>query len=119
MSSKPNHSLLIKVLFIGVMIALLSYLFHPGVGQFNLSINGEPVAEPLVRFAAFPSLFLILLLTGFLMLLLFFGVGIMMFIIALLVSLSLGAFLLPYFWPMFVIIFLMIALMSMGAGNNK
>ncbi|MEQ1637227.1 MAG: hypothetical protein ABL903_11080 [Methylococcales bacterium] len=116
MQPKRNKSLITKVLIIGLVIALLSYLFHPGVGQFALSLNGEPVAEPLVRFAAFPSFLVVLFLTGLLTLLLFFGIGVMMFIAALLFALALSTILLPYFWPMLVVIFLIIALTSVSKG---
>ena len=67
--------LVIKVFAVGVVIAILSYLFHPEVGQFSLMLNGSPVAEPLVRFAAIPTFLVIMLVTGILMVLLFLVSG--------------------------------------------
>jgi hypothetical protein len=118
MHAKHNEKLMVKVLIIGAVIALLSYLFHPGVEQFTLSLNGEPVADPLVRFAALPSFLVILCLTGLLMVMLFLGIGVMVFIISLVVALAVSAILLPYFWPMLVVIFLIIAFMSVGHDKN-
>ena len=117
-----NHSyrnLIIKVLVIGIFIAVLIFLFHPGVGQLSLIINGEPVAEPLARLAAIPTMLLVLALSFFLGLLIFFGVGFFIFLSALFFS-FLGLILIaPYFWPILVIIFLLIALMSIGNGNQR
>ncbi len=59
-----NFALLAKIVFIGVLIALLIYLFHPGVGQISLIINSEPVAEPLVPFAALTTVLLVLGITA-------------------------------------------------------
>ncbi len=115
MTPKRNHKLITKIFIIGIVTALLGYLFHPGVGQFTVLFNGEPVAEPLVRFAALPSFLLIMSLTGLLMLLAFLGMGVM----ALFVALLLGVILVPYFWPLLVIIFLTIALASVDHNPNK
>jgi len=112
--AKSNKALMIKVFMVGVLLAFLSYWFHPSVGQLTLSINGAPVADPLVRFAAIPSLLIILMLTGLLLTLLFFGVGLMMFIGLLVMSLIIGAVLVPYFWPVLVIVLVMIALLSVS-----
>lgn len=75
-----KRKLIMKVLIVGGIIAILSYLFHPGVGQLSVMINGEPVAEPLARFAAIPTLLVILLITSLLTVLLFLGVGVLMFL---------------------------------------
>lgn len=114
MNSQRNNSLITKVLLIGIVIAVLSYLFHPDAGHILVSFNGQPVADPLVRFAAIPSFLVVLCLTGLLMLLLFLGVGIMMFMGALLFSLGLDVFIVPYFWPVLVIIFLIIMITSVN-----
>ena len=66
MQHKHNNKLITNVLIIGGVIAILSYLFHPGVGQFSVMLNGEPVADPLVRFAAIPTLLIIMAVTGLL-----------------------------------------------------
>ncbi|PPK75052.1 hypothetical protein B0F87_107296 [Methylobacter tundripaludum] len=118
MQQKRNKKLIVKVLIVGAVIAILSYLFHPGVGQLSVMLNGEPVAEPLVRFAAVPTFLLIMIVTGVLMVLLFLGVGVFMFLFAMCVALV-GVFIMaPYFWPVLVIILLMITLMTMGNGNG-
>jgi hypothetical protein len=117
MQQNRNTHLIIKVLLFGIFITSLIYFFHPETEQFSLIINGEPVADPLVRFAAFPTLLAILLFTGILMVLVYLGVGLLIFLGALL-FMMLGVFIVaPFFWPILVIIFLIIALMSLG--NNK
>jgi hypothetical protein len=117
MPQKPNKKLIAKVLIAGAIIAILSYLFHPDAGQLSVTLNGEPVAEPLLRFAAVPTFLLIMIITGVLMVLLFLGVGVFMFLFVLFVAL-IGIFIMaPYFWPVLVIILLMITLMTVG--NNK
>lgn len=106
------------MLIVGAIIAILSYLFHPGVGQLSVMLDGEPVAEPLVRFAAVPTFLLIMIITGVLMVLLFLGIGVFMFLCAIFVAL-IGIFIMaPYFWPVLVVVVLMIALMTLGSGNK-
>lgn len=118
MSQQRKRYVIIRILLLGCLIALLVYLFHPAVGSFNLMINGEPVAEPLVRFAAIPALFVVLFFTAILMLLAFFGVGLMVFAGAFL-FVMLGIFVVaPYFWPLLLIIFLIIALLSVGDNEQ-
>jgi hypothetical protein len=119
MKPKRNSTLITKVLIIGAVIAVLSYLFHPDVGQLMVSFNGQPVADPLVRFAAVPSFLLMMFLTGLLMLLLFLGVGAMMFIVVLVAAFAFGVMLVPYFWPMLVIIFLIIALTAVSHDEKE
>jgi hypothetical protein len=109
--------LVIKVFVVGVVIAILSYLFHPEVGQFSLMLNGSPVAEPLVRFAAIPTFLVIMLVTGILMVLLFFGVGVFIFLIALFMAVLGIGFLVPFFWPILLIIFLIIMLTSFNHND--
>jgi len=112
MAQQHNTHLILKILLIGGLVTTLIYLFHPGVGEFSLIINNEPVAEPLACFAAIPTLLIALLLMSVLMLLAFFGVGLFIFIAVLGFSM-LGMFLVaPYFWPLLVVIFLIILLMS-------
>lgn len=107
-----SHSLIIKLLVIGGLIALLAYLFHPETGQFALTINGRPVTEPLARLAAIPTLLMVLLVTAFLSLLLFFGVGLFIFLAGLFISFLVVAFLAPFFWPVLLVVFVLIAFMS-------
>ena len=118
MEHKSNKKLITKVLIIGGIIAILSYLFHPGVGQFSVMINGEPVAEPLVRFAAIPIFLVFMLITGLLMVLLFLGAGALMFLAAMFFAFAVCFVIAPYFWPVLVIIFLIIALMAFSNDNK-
>ena len=114
MEQQRNHKLITKVLMAGLVIALLSYLFHPDVGHFSIMMNGQPVADPLVRFAAIPSLIVIMLFTGALMVMLFLGVGMFLFTAALFIGFLGLAFAVPFFWPILLIIFLIIVLMSLS-----
>jgi hypothetical protein len=118
MNRNRNKHLVIKLLAIGLLIAGLSYYLHPGLGQFSLTINGQPVADPLARLAAIPTLLLAMLFTGLLVLLAFLGVGMMLFLGVLLFAV-LGIFIIaPYLWPVLVIIFLVILLMSLGRDKQ-
>jgi hypothetical protein len=87
MGAQQNKKLIIKVVAVGDIIAILIYLFHPGVGHLNLMINGEPVAEPLIRFAAIQTFLAVMALTGLLTVLLFLGFGILIFFGCLFVAL--------------------------------
>jgi len=118
MEHKGNNKLMTKVLMVGLVIAILSYLFHPDVGQFSIMMNGEPVADPLVGFAALPTFFVIMLLTGVLIGLLFLGVGVFLFMVAAFIALLAIAIAEPFFWPILLIIFLIIALMSFGKNHK-
>jgi hypothetical protein len=112
MENQRKNKLMTKVFVIGLVVAILSYLFHPDVGQFSITMNGEPVADPLVHFAAIPSFLVIMLITVVLMVLLFVGVGVFLFMAALFIAFSALAVAEPFFWPILLIIFLIIALMS-------
>lgn len=112
---QERHYLISTLLIIGVIIAVLSYLFHPDVGVFKLIVNGQPVDNPIIQFAAIPSALIVMLIIGIISVLLFMGVGIFIFFISLFFAM-LGVFLIaPFFWPVLVIIFLMFALMSVGS----
>jgi len=112
MAQQHKTHLILKTLLIGGLVATLIYLFHPDVGAFSLIINNEPIADPLVHFAAIPTLLIALLLMSVLMLLAFLGVGLFIFIAVLGFSMF-GMFLIaPYVWPVLVIIFLIILFMS-------
>jgi hypothetical protein len=118
MKHQGNNKLIIKVLIVGLVIAILSYLFHPDIGQFNIMMNGEPVANPLVRFAAIPTFLVIMLITGVLIALLFLGVGVYLFMAAMFIAFLVIAIAVPFFWPILLIIFLIIVLMSFS-HNHK
>jgi len=113
MKTQGNHKLITKVLIIGFLIAIGSYLFHPDVGQFSLMWNGEPIATPWLRFAALPTVLVIMLITGVLMVLLFLGVGVFLFMGSVFLAL-LGIFILvPFFWPVLLMMFLLMAVLSL------
>lgn len=117
MERKNNNKLIVKVLLVGAVTAILSYLFHPNVGQLSILFNGEPVAEPLVRFAAGPTFLLIMVITGVLIVLLFLGVGLFLFLFFMLAALTVIFITAPYFWPVLAIILLVTILMIVG--NSK
>lgn len=118
MQKKRNNNLILKVIVLGGLIAILIYVFHPGVGTLGLIINGEPVADPLTRIAAIPTLFFTLLLMAVLLTVAFFGFGIMMFMAVLMFSLLSVLLMAPYFWPILVIIFLVISIMSISEKQD-
>jgi hypothetical protein len=113
-----NRSLIVKLLMTGGLIAVLAYLFHPESGQFALTVNGHPIADPLARLAAIPTLLVVMLVTIFLGLLLFFGVGLVLFLSTLFVSFLFVAFLAPFFWPVLLIVLVLILLMSAPWPKN-
>ncbi|GFO71100.1 hypothetical protein BJAS_P0337 [Bathymodiolus japonicus methanotrophic gill symbiont] len=117
MAQTQKSSIFFKVLIMSTLIATLLYLFHPGVGQFGVMINGEPVADPLVRFAALPTLFISLIFSVLLIVLVFIGVGMLVFIGAISFVMLGVFFMVPYFWPVLLIILFVILVMSLG--NNK
>ncbi|MGZ8187012.1 MAG: hypothetical protein ACXWTL_11240, partial [Methylobacter sp.] len=69
-------------------------------------------------FAAIPTLVAIIFITGILTLLLFFGVGILMFLAALIFAMLGIGLVAPYFWPILLIIFLITALMVLINSNK-
>jgi hypothetical protein len=110
--------LVLKTLLLGVLVALLAYILHPKVGHISITINGEPVANPLVGIAALPTFLAILLLTGLLIGLIFLGVGTLLFIGIVLFGTAGIVFAAPYFWPVLLVIVLAIALSSV-VGRQK
>jgi len=119
MSQQRNNHLILRILVIGGLVATLVYLFHPGVGAFGLTINGEPVTDPFMRLAEIPTLLFTLLFIGVLMIVAFLGASIAMFMTALVIVMMGVLFVAPYFSPMLVIIFLLILFMSMGDSKNN
>ena len=119
MQQKHNKKLITKVLIVGFVIAVLSYLFHPSVGQLSDMLNGEPVAESVVRFAAIPTFLFVMIVTGVLMVILFLGVGLFVFFFAILFALAVVFIMAPYFWPILVIILFVIILMLIDNGNKE
>ncbi len=118
---KKNNKMswMLKILLIGLLLAFFAYLFHPGVGNFNVTINGEPVAEPLVRFAAVPTFFILLFVTLVFMTLAFLGVGFFLFLVLLLFGMAGIVIIAPYFWPILAIVFLTLLLASLGSSKNE
>lgn len=119
MNYSHNHNLISKVLVVGIFIAALIYLLHPDIGQLSVIINGKLVADPVSRFAAVPTMLLALAISLFLGLLLFFGVGLFIFFGALCFAVFGMVILAPYFWPVLLIIFLVIALESINSANHR
>jgi hypothetical protein len=118
MEHQGKSKLMTKVFIVGLVIAIFSYLFHPDVGQFSLMMNGAPIANPLVHFAAIPSFLVIMLITGVLIVLLFLGVGVFLFMTAAFIALLGIAFVVPFFWPILLIIFLITALTSFSPKDK-
>ncbi|MCK9608262.1 MAG: hypothetical protein M0R33_17595 [Methylomonas sp.] len=112
MSGHNNSHLLVKILLLGGVLAALVYLFHPDVGQFNLMINGRPVAEPLFRLAAIPALLLVMLFIGILSALAMLGVGMLMFIGVLGFALLGILIVAPYFWPVLLLFLMLLLILS-------
>lgn len=119
MEYKRNSKLITKILIVGAVIAVLSYFFHPEVGQLSVMVNGQPIADPLVRFAAIPTFLVIVGLSVMLTVLLFMGIGVFVFIGAIFVALLVCLIMAPYFWPVLAIIFLVIAIMSFDHEKPK
>jgi len=118
MKQNTNIYFVIKVLLVGLIIAVLVYLSHPVAGQFSIIINGEPITNSIIQLAALPTLLAILLFTGILTALAFFGVGLFIFL-SVLIFMLLGVFMMaPYTWPVLVIIFITIVVMSFGNNRN-
>jgi hypothetical protein len=118
MERPGKTKLMTKILIVGLVIAIFSYLFHPDVGEFSLMMNGQPVANPFVHFAAIPTFLMIMLITGVLMVLLFLGVGVFLFMAAAFIALLGIVFVVPFFWPILLIIFLIIALTSFSPNDK-
>lgn len=120
MSSTPKHNnrLIPTILIIGLVIAVLSYLFHPDVGEFSLFINGEPIAEPLGRFAAIPTALAVMFVAGALSVLIFLGVGVVLFFGTLFFAMLGIALIAPFLSPLLVVIFLIIVLMAFSSSNS-
>lgn len=118
MMKGKKSGLMLKIVLAGLLLAVLAYLFNPDVGHISLTLNGEPVADPLTRVAAIPATVLILLLTGVLAMLVMFGVGTLL-LLGLALTGAVGiAIALPYFWPVLAIVALAIALASLD-GRGK
>ncbi len=60
MERKRKTKLIAKVLIVGAVIAILSYILHPDVGQLSILDNGKYIAEPLVRLAVILTILLFL-----------------------------------------------------------
>ncbi|MFA5984311.1 MAG: hypothetical protein WC782_09865 [Methylococcaceae bacterium] len=113
-----KHPLIISVLVISAVLAVLSYLFHPDIGVLQLNINGKQVSDPFIRMAAIPSAIVVMLLVGLLSVLLFMGIGLFIFFIALFFALLGVFFITPSFWPILVLVFLLMLLLSSGQQKN-
>jgi hypothetical protein len=115
---RKKSGLILKIVLLGLLLALLAYVFHPGVGHLSLTINGEPVADPLARIAAVPAFLAILLLTGMLAGLVILGAGTVMLVGLVLLGTAGIALAAPYFWPVLLFAILVVGLASVG-GKAK
>lgn len=115
---RKKSGLVLKIVLLGLLIALLAYIFHPDGGHVSLTINGEPVTDPLVRIAAVPAFLAILLLTGLLSGLVILGAGTFLLIGLVLLGTAGIALAVPTFWPVLVIVILAVSLASLG-GRKK
>ncbi len=110
--AKNDNLIVVKVMAIGLIIAALSYLFHPEIGQFNFSIRGLPLTEAASKFAALPTFFVILALAAVMTLLISLQIGFFILLGSSLLVFIVLAVLAPYLWPVLAIIFLVVAIMS-------
>jgi hypothetical protein len=115
---RKKSGLILKIVLLGLLLALLAYVFHPEGGHVSLTINGEPVSEPLARIAAIPAFLAILLLTGLLAGLVILGMGTFLLIGLVLLGSAGIALAIPTFWPVLVIVILAVSLASLG-GREK
>jgi hypothetical protein len=113
-----KSGLILKIVLLGLLLALLAYVFHPDGGHVSLTINGEPVTDPLARIAAVPAFLAILLLTGLLAGLVILGMGTFLLIGLVLLGAVGIALAVPTFWPVLVIVILAVSLASLG-GREK
>jgi len=113
-----NSGLILKIVLLGLLLALLAYMFHPEGGHVSLMINGEPVTDPLARIAAIPAILAILLLTGLLVGLVILGAGAFLLIGLVLLGTVGIALAIPAFWPVLAIVILAVSLASLG-GRKK
>ena len=118
-NSNRNTGLMIKTLMIGGLLAVFAYFLHPGIGNFSVILNGEPIAEPMALFTAIPTFFLLILLTFILMVLALVGMGFFLFLIVLMFGVAGFILVAPYFWPVMAIVFLTIILTSFGSTNSN
>ena len=115
---RKKSRLILKIVLLGLLLALLVYVFHPDGGHVSLTINGEPVTDPLARIAAVPAFLAILLLTGLLAGLVILGMGTFLLIGLVLLGAAGIALAVPTFWPVLVIVILAVSLASLG-GREK
>ena len=114
---EKKSGLILKIVLLGLLLALLAYVFHPDGGHVSLTINGEPVTDPLARIAAVPA-FLAVLLLGLLAGLVILGTGTFLLIGFVLLGAAGIALAVPTFWPVLVIVILAVGLASVGGGEK-
>ena len=113
-----KSGLILKIVLLGLLLALLAYVFHPDGGHVSLTIDGAPVTDPLARIAAVPAFLAILLLTGILAVLVILGAGTILLIGFVLLGAAGIALAVPTFWPVLIIVILAVSLASLdGKGN--
>lgn len=112
MKTHRNVATLIKIVLIGGLLVVLAYLFHPDSELFSVTINGQPVAEPLARVAAVPTILVVLLLTGVLILCAFIGAGVIVLVGMLFFAVLGIGFVAPFLWPLLIIVLVTVVLTS-------
>ena len=115
---RKKSGLILKIVLLGLLLALLVYVFHPEGGHVSLTINGEPVTDQLARIAAIPAFLAILLLTGLLAGLVILGAGTFLLISLVLLGTAGIALAVPTFWPVLVIVILAVSLASLGSSGK-
>ncbi len=119
MNKNHNKIRLLLLAVVGVFISVLVFLFHSETGQFEILVNGQPVSEPLLLIGVIPAIFVVLSGTAVLMLMTFFGVGMMVFLAGVFFLLF-GIFLfIPFAWPVLIFIFLIIFILFFEDGGNE
>jgi hypothetical protein len=108
-----KSGLILKIVLLGLLLALLAYVFHPVVGHLSLTINGQPVADPMARLAAVP------VVLGILAGLVILGAGTFMLLGLALLGMAGIAVAAPYFWPVLIIVILVVSLASLGGKEGK
>lgn len=103
--------LILRILLIGGLFALLSFLFHPHTGNLHITLNGDELTSPISQTAAIPLFMGIFCFALLLAVIAFLGAGTLVLIIFIFfgfVGLSVMApFLLPF---MFVALLVYVAL---------
>lgn len=78
---EKNNRLLLKIGLVGILTAILIYLFHPFSNLFSITYNGEHIEGPFTGLTAFALIGLTFIFTLILMLMIMLGSGIFLFLL--------------------------------------